>query len=82
MVMEYCDIGNISAFQMEQKFGLISFSQCIQIIREIISGLTYMHDRGILHRDIKPENILLIKNKNGFKTKICDLGFSREADEN
>ncbi|KFA47324.1 hypothetical protein S40293_06053 [Stachybotrys chartarum IBT 40293] len=29
------------------------------IIRQIVHGLRYLHEKGILHRDLKPENILL-----------------------
>lgn len=29
------------------------------IIRQVISGLKYLHYKGIVHRDLKPENILL-----------------------
>jgi serine/threonine protein kinase len=38
-----------------------------------------MHSQNIIHRDIKPENILRMKEGNKKITKICDLGFSREA---
>lgn len=46
-----------------------------------------MHARNIIHRDIKAENILLHaadpkKYPNVLTTKICDLGFAREDDEN
>ena len=43
-----------------------------------------MHEKKIIHRDIKPENILLLKEESPNEetiTKICDLGFSRETDE-
>lgn len=54
MIMEYCNVGNLSTFQLDKKDKTIAFPECCLIIREIINGLSYMHDRGILHRDIKP----------------------------
>lgn len=29
-----------------------------KIMREIMSGLKYIHDKNIIHRDIKPQNIV------------------------
>lgn len=40
---------------------------------EIISGLTCLHDSGIILRDLKPENILIGLEGH---IKICDLGLS------
>jgi serine/threonine protein kinase len=39
-----------------------------------ISGLEYLHTKGIVHRDIKPENVV-IDGRN--TAKICDFGLSQ-----
>ncbi len=46
----------------------------MDIIRNVLSALEYIHNMGIIHRDIKPENILIEKNLN---IKLIDFGFSR-----
>jgi BR serine/threonine kinase len=46
----------------------------LNLFRQIIGGLEYLHCHGICHRDLKPENILL----DGFNDlKIADFGFAR-----
>lgn len=43
-------------------------------VSNIVVGLEYMHNNGVLHRDIKPENLLL--DENGY-VHITDMGISR-----
>ena len=46
------------------------------IMYQTYSAINYMHENGFIHRDIKPENILFSGNKENFKAKLCDFGFS------
>eukprot|EP01065_Artemidia_motanka_P028458 TRINITY_DN3382_c0_g1_i1.p1 TRINITY_DN3382_c0_g1~~TRINITY_DN3382_c0_g1_i1.p1 ORF type:complete len:1150 (+),score=314.08 TRINITY_DN3382_c0_g1_i1:80-3529(+) len=41
------------------------------VLRDVVSGLRYLHHRRVLHRDIKPENILV--DESG-KAKLSDFG--------
>lgn len=44
---------------MLHKFGRFKESLLKVYVREILEGLTYLHDHGVVHRDIKAANILV-----------------------
>ena len=54
----------------------ISLNNTITILKDICSGLHYLHTRTpqIIHRDLTPNNILLCQH---FRAKITDLGMAR-----
>lgn len=83
MVMEYCNLGNLSTLLSKKQNKVLPLYEAKKIVLEIIEGLIFMHNKKIVHRDIKPENILLTKDERTglIHTKICDLGFSREVQE-
>jgi len=54
--------------------GRFSLDQAIEIMCEVLNGLAFAHDNGVVHRDIKPANI--IKLNNG-QIKIADFGIAR-----
>jgi len=50
-----------------------------EILYQIVSGLEYLHAKGVAHRDLNPRNIL-ISFRDGTvprKIQIADFGFSR-----
>lgn len=53
----------------------ICFSEhdAAQIMKEIASGLNFLHKKGIAHRDLKPENILCVNTDTICPIKICDF---------
>jgi serine/threonine protein kinase len=46
-------------------------------VEALASGISAVHDVGVIHRDIKPSNILCCGNGRGELFKIADFGVSR-----
>ena len=92
LVMELCNGGGLSdCLEDHMKKNKKPFSEEIvqYLMRQIVSGLNYLHKKNILHRDIKLDNILVNfdneedrKNRNMMKAKvkIIDFGFARHLE--
>jgi glycogen synthase kinase 3 beta len=48
------------------------------MVGQILKGLVFVHDLGVVHRDLKPENVLM--NEEGV-VKICDFGSAKIIDK-
>lgn len=69
LVMEYMEQGNLMHVLKTKESVPLSVKG--RIIVEIIEGMHYLHDEGVIHKDLKPENILVDRD---FHIKIADLG--------
>ncbi len=54
--------------------GALKQEDAIHIICEVLDGLAYAHDKGVIHRDVKPDNIQLLPDN---RVKITDFGIAR-----
>ncbi len=52
-------------------------SEAVRILSEVVDGLAYAHERGVVHRDIKPDNVLL----SGGHAVITDFGVAKAVSE-
>jgi serine/threonine-protein kinase len=53
--------------------------RAVTLLKEVASGLSAAHDKGVVHRDIKPDNIMLTKHGG---VKVVDFGVARVDDPN
>ena len=70
IVLEYASGGELFEYILNHKY--LKESQACRLFAQLISGVDYMHSKGIVHRDLKLENLLLDKHKNII---ITDFGF-------
>jgi len=45
------------------------------LLRQLLQGVAFCHDRRVLHRDLKPQNLLI--NKHNHELKLADFGLAR-----
>ena len=48
----------------------------IQVMRNVLEAMKYLHKHGVVHRDLKPENLILASKENDYDVKIADFGLA------
>ncbi len=72
IVMEFVDGTSLKPLlERQERFPPV---ETVRIMQELLAGLQYSHQRGVVHRDIKPANIMLTK---AGVVKIADFGIAR-----
>lgn len=65
------------AQELYQKYQSDRFGFAVFIVKNILSGLMALHDKGYIHRDLDPSNIMITTDR---KVKIIDFGIAKRLD--
>ncbi|XP_032877678.1 interferon-induced, double-stranded RNA-activated protein kinase isoform X2 [Amblyraja radiata] len=68
-------IEDFKNYQSKKKFN------SLDIMRQLLDGVEYIHLQDLFHRDLKPANVFLTEETK-LEAKIGDFGLAREIDQN
>ncbi|KAI4216646.1 MAG: hypothetical protein LQ351_001135 [Letrouitia transgressa] len=75
IVLEYASGGELFDFILNHRY--LKDAAARKLFAQLISGVGYLHKKGIVHRDLKLENLLLDRHRNII---ITDFGFANTFD--
>lgn len=75
IILEYASGGELFDYILHHRY--LKDPSARRLFAQLISGVGYLHKKGIIHRDLKLENLLLDRNKNII---ITDFGFANQFD--
>ncbi len=71
IVMEFVEGESLKDYIKHE--GILELGDSVNIMFQILQGIGYAHEHGIIHRDIKPHNILISKDG---RVKVTDFGIA------
>ncbi|MCJ1308432.1 hypothetical protein MMC25_002085 [Agyrium rufum] len=69
IILEYCENGSLHS--ISKNFGKFPENLVGMYMSQVLHGLLYLHEQGVIHRDIKGANILTTKQG---LVKLADFG--------
>ncbi|TKY88549.1 hypothetical protein EX895_002538 [Sporisorium graminicola] len=76
IVLEYASGGELFDHILAHKY--LKEEHACRLFAQLISGVSYLHQKKIVHRDLKLENLLLDRNRNVI---ITDFGFANNFED-
>ncbi|KAF1988570.1 Pkinase-domain-containing protein [Aulographum hederae CBS 113979] len=71
IILEYASGGELFDYILTHRY--LKDNAARRLFAQLVSGVGYLHKKGIVHRDLKLENLLLDRNRNII---ITDFGFA------
>ena len=73
IIMEYVEGDDLD--KILKRRGKLDIFEAMNIFRELVSAILYLHNKGIIHRDLKPGNIRVKKDGT---VKLMDFGIAKD----
>jgi len=78
--MEFIDGYDLK--QVSQRIRPLGLGAVLEIARQTLDVLSFLHSRGVVHRDISPDNLMLIRDEEGHaRIKLIDLGIAKSFED-
>ncbi|EDL38469.1 eukaryotic translation initiation factor 2-alpha kinase 2 [Mus musculus] len=71
--MEFCDKGTLEQWMRNRNQSKVDKALILDLYEQIVTGVEYIHSKGLIHRDLKPGNIFLVDERH---IKIGDFGLA------
>ena len=73
-IIDYISNDNLYSYLIKKPN--ITLKEIKKIIKQILNGILYLENLGIIHQDLKLENIMIKEDNNNLNVKIIDFGLS------
>jgi len=82
LVLELVGGGDLFTVLTSRSQSRLQDREAAFVLQQLLSGLAFLHGRGVLHRDLKLENILVASERQArplvfYTVKITDFGLSK-----
>jgi len=78
--MEFIDGYDLK--QLSRTIHPLGLGPVLEIARQTLDVLAFLHRHGVIHRDISPDNLMLTRDEEGHaRIKLIDLGIAKSIDD-
>ena len=70
------DLGGGDLFDRIEQNGPFKEADAGPLLKQVVSAVSFLHDKGIVHRDIKPDNLVFDAQNADAQIKLIDFGYA------
>jgi serine/threonine protein kinase len=64
--------------QLKARQGVLSETEVMPLVLQMLEGLAAVHAAGVVHRDLKPDNVFVLRSETGTtRVVVMDFGLAR-----